>query len=65
MTRIEDAAIDLHRLLWNNTGSSDEWPIQIKCDNEFLEPLMSAMNELGAAVKEVCPETMPWPIPHL
>jgi hypothetical protein len=62
MTRIEAAAIRLHHLLWNNTGSNDDWPIQFQCDEEIHGKLIDALNELGDAVEEVKPGSKPWPI---
>ena len=62
MTRIEKAAIELHELLWNYTGASDEWPITLKADDTMHDRLVDVLNELGEAVEEVKPNSKPWPV---
>ena len=65
MTRLEKAAAQLHALIWINMGSSDEWPIQIQCDEELQDRLIAALGELGDALEEVAPGSKPWPLPCL
>jgi hypothetical protein len=62
MTRLEEAAIKVHEILWNNVGSSDEWPIAIRCDEAIEDRLIDALGELGNAIEEVKPGSKPWPI---
>jgi hypothetical protein len=64
MTRLEDAAIRLHEILWRNTGSNDDWLINFKCDEAIHDELIYALNELGDAVEEVKPGSKPWPLPN-
>jgi hypothetical protein len=62
MTRLENAAIRLHRFLWNNVGDSDDWLVTIKCADALRNELVDALNELGAAVEEVQPGSNKWPV---
>ena len=62
MTRIETAAIWFHRLLWENTGHTDEWPINLKVDEEIHHEVVNAFNELHDAIEERLPGSAPWPI---
>jgi hypothetical protein len=61
MTRLEDAAVRVHEVLWNNIGNAD-WPISFRCDAEIYDVLADALNELSAAVEEVKPGSCPWPV---
>ena len=61
MTRLEEAAIKLHKVIWQNTGN-DDWPIQILLDDSIHDEAIGAFNELFDAVKEVQPDACPWPI---
>lgn len=62
MSRLEHAAIDLHQLIWNNVGSTEDWPIMLRLDEEIHDEVVNALNELSEAVREVDPELVPWPI---
>ena len=62
MTRIEKAAIGFHKLIWHNTGSTDEWPIQLKLDEEIHDEVVDALNELHDAIEEKIPGSCPWPV---
>jgi hypothetical protein len=62
MTRLEKAAIEVHTVLWNNTGETEDWPITIQCDDDILDRFSSAMNELRDAAEEVEPGIGAWPI---
>jgi hypothetical protein len=62
MSRLEEAAIRIHEILWSNTGENDDWPIRIIADDEIHEAFIDALNELGDAVEEVKPGSKPWPI---
>lgn len=62
MTRIETAAFELHRLFWENTGDTDEWPIKIDADDEIYDKVAGALNELHDAIEEKFPGSNPWPI---
>lgn len=62
MTRLEKAALEVHRVLWNNTGYTDEWPIKIECDDAILAEFTDCMNELRNAAEEVEPGIGAWPI---
>lgn len=62
MTRLEQAAVELHDILWNNTGDNDDWPIAIRCDEELEDRFVEALNELGDAIEEVKPGSKRWPV---
>jgi hypothetical protein len=62
MTRLEEAAIRVHKLFWNNTGETADWPIRILTDKEIYNEFADTMNELGDAVEEVKPGSKPWPL---
>jgi hypothetical protein len=62
VSRLEKAALEIHRVLWNNTGHTDEWPIQIQCDDEILTCFADAMNELRNAAEEAEPGIGAWPV---
>jgi hypothetical protein len=62
VTRLEEAAIRVHEILWNNTGDNDDWPISFRCDDTIHDELIDALNELGDAIEEVKPGSMPWPV---
>ena len=62
MSRLEKAAIDFHGLIWNNTGSTDDWPIQLKLDDEIHDKVVDAINELHDAILEIDPGLVPWPL---
>ena len=62
MSRLEKAAIEIHSVLWNNTGHTDDWPIQIQCDDEILNRFTAALNELRNAAEEAKPGIGAWPI---
>lgn len=62
MTKIEKAAIKLHSVIWNNTGTTDEWPIQMKVDAEIHDNVVDALNGLHDAIEEYDPKLVPWPI---
>lgn len=62
MTNIEKAAMRVHKLFWNNTGNSDEWPIQIKADDDIYDEVADALNGLFEAIEEKYPGSCPWPI---
>ena len=61
MSRLERAALEIHKLLWDNTGDTGDWPIAIKCDADVEERLVAALNELRGAAEEVSPGCAPWP----
>ena len=48
--------------MWNNTGDTADWPIQIICDEEILDRFSDAVNELRNAAEEVEPGIGAWPI---
>jgi hypothetical protein len=52
----------VHTVLWNNTGDTADWPIQIICDEEILDRFSDAVNELRNAAEEVEPGIGAWPI---
>jgi len=62
MTRLEEAAIRVHEILWNNTGETSDWPIRILTSNDIHAEFCAAIDELGDAVEEVKPGSKPWPI---
>lgn len=62
MSRIEKAALELHRIIWHNTGSTDEWPIVFKMDDWIHDQVVDALNELHDAIEEKHPGSSPWPI---
>ena len=62
MSRLEQAGIRLHKLLWNNTGSTEDWPITLRLDEDVHDAVVDALNELSDAVEERCPGSSPWPI---
>jgi hypothetical protein len=62
MTRLEEAAIRVHELLWHNIGHSADWPIRILVDDEIYDKFAEVMDELSDAVEEVRPGSKPWPI---
>ena len=62
MTRLEEAAIKLHEILWANIGTNADWPIGIHCDEALEDKFIDALNELGNAVEEVKPGSKPWPV---
>jgi hypothetical protein len=62
VTRLEEAAIRLHQIVWQNTGDSADWPINFQCDEELQDEFIGALNELGDAVEEVRPGSKPWPV---
>ena len=62
MTRLEEAAIRLHEILWHNTGDNADWPISFRCDEGIRDEFMDALNELGNAVEEMKPGSKPWPV---
>ena len=68
LSRLEKAALRLHEILWNNTGTShewpsDEWPIAIKVDDDLIDAFIAALNELSNAVAEVDHNATSWPNP--
>ena len=62
MTAIEHAAVKLHVVLWNNTGTTRDWPIRIDVDDDVEDELIEAMNGLYQAVKAHDPDLVPWPL---
>jgi hypothetical protein len=62
LSRLEEAAIALHEILWANTGDNADWPITFQCDEAIEGILVDTLNELGDAVEEVRPGSKPWPI---
>lgn len=62
MTRLELAAIRLHQVFWNNTGSTEDWPITLRIDKDMHADVVRALNELSDAVEEICPGSSPWPV---
>ena len=63
MSRLELAALELQRILWNNIGINHDWPIRVECDDDDLEDrLILALNELRDASEEVEPGIGRWPI---
>ena len=54
--------MELHQVLWNNTGSTDDWPITLKVDPEMHDDLIHALNELSEAIREIDPDLVPWPL---
>ena len=62
MSRLEEAAIRLHEILWVNTGDNADWPISLECDNAIVDEFSDILNELGNAVEEVKPGSKPWPV---
>lgn len=61
MTRLELAALEIHKLLWNNIGETDDWPIAVRCDADLEGRLILALNELRDAAEEVLPGSGAWP----
>ena len=43
-------------------GENDDWPISILCSEELYEPLCAAFEALRAAIEEVRPELVEWPL---
>lgn len=62
MSRLEEAAIRLHEIIWKNTGDNADWPISFLCGKEASDEFIDALNELGNAVEEVKPGSKPWPV---
>lgn len=65
MTAIEQAAIELHTILWESVGDTGDWPIRIEYDDgdeEVAERFCQALNSLRIAIKEVYPDHAPWPL---
>ena len=62
MSRLEEAAIRLHEIIWKNTGDNADWPINFQCDEAIEDKFVDALNELGNAVEEVKPGSKPWPV---
>lgn len=62
LSRLEEAAIALHEILWKNTGDNDDWPIRFTCDDSIEGQFVDILNELGDAVEEIRPGSKPWPI---
>jgi hypothetical protein len=62
VSRLEEAAIKLHDILWKNTGDTADWPICLECDNALVDEFSDILNELGNAVEEVKPGSKPWPL---
>ena len=44
-------AIELHDLIWENTGLSDEWLLQVSGDREVVSDLIRILNGLQEAIK--------------
>ena len=62
MTSLEEAAVKMHELLWNYTGTTDEWMIQFKCDDSILDEFIDTLNDLGDEVEKVKPGSKTWPL---
>jgi hypothetical protein len=62
VSRLEEAAIRLHEIIWKNVGENADWPINFRCDEELEDEFIGALNELGNAVEEVKPGSKPWPV---
>jgi hypothetical protein len=62
MTRLERAALEIHQILWNNIGETDDWPIAVRCDADLEDRFILALYELRAAAEEVSPGCAPWPV---
>ena len=62
MSRLEQAAINLHKVLWHNTGDTEDWPIMLKVDEEIHDELIAALNELFNAVEKIDVSLVPWPL---
>ena len=66
MSRLEEAAIALHEVMWFNVGPDLDWPLRIEYDSDQIySQFVHAFNELDEAVKEVRPGSSPWPIPSI
>ena len=62
MTAIEQAAIELHTILWENVGDTGDWPIRIEYDDgdeEVAERFCQALNSLGLRSRKSIPSTLP------
>jgi hypothetical protein len=62
VSRLEEAAIRLHEIIWKNAGENADWPISFLCDEELEDEFIGALNELSNAVEEVKPGSKPWPL---
>jgi hypothetical protein len=62
VSRLEEAAIRLHEIIWTKTGDNADWPISFLCDDMALDEFLAALNELGNAVEEVKPGSKVWPL---
>jgi hypothetical protein len=62
VSRLEEAAIRLHEIIWKNVGDNADWPISLECDNAIANEFSDILNELGNAVEEVKPGSKPWPV---
>ena len=62
MSRIEEAAVAFHRLIWENTGDTDDWSIHLKIDESIHDEVIYALNELHDAIEESFPGSCKWPI---
>jgi hypothetical protein len=51
-SKIEQAAIDLHDYLWEYTGYTADWPIEIAGDDSAVTELIRRLNTLQDAIKE-------------
>lgn len=63
MTRLEKAALEVHRAIWWNVGGTADWPIQIMYnDGDTWDRMAMALNELRDAAEEVEPGIGAWPV---
>ena len=63
-TEIEKAAVELHEILWQNLGETDDWPLRIiYSDDETAERFCDVLNTLRNAIREKLPDHAPSPEP--